>query len=144
MTLVLRNAKKTDAAAISALLGQLGYPAQSKEIPARLRALGGHPGSMTCVAELNKKVVGVMSAQVFPAIHTSEPVAWLTALVVDEAARGVGVGQQMVAYAEAWAAGQGAAKLALTSALHRERAHSFYKALGYQHTGVRLAKPLGG
>ena len=46
--------------------------------------------------------------------------------------------------AEAWAKRRGAGKIALTSALHRVEAHDFYKRLGYEHTGVRLARELSG
>jgi hypothetical protein len=34
----------------------------------------------------------------------------------------------------------GALRIQLTSALHRESAHEFYKARDYEHTGVRLTK----
>lgn len=143
MSVTIREPRESDSAAIATLLGELGYPAEAGDIPVRLRALAASPGAMTRVAESDGDVVGVMTAQVFPAIHTTPPAAWLTALVVAERARGKGVGQKLVAHAEAWAASQGAAKIALTSALHRGRAHGFYKSLGYEHTGVRLAKSLG-
>jgi ribosomal protein S18 acetylase RimI-like enzyme len=54
--------------------------------------------------------------------------------------RGQGVGSALVARAEAWAAEHGALRISLTSALHRESAHAFYKARDYEHTGVRLTK----
>jgi GNAT superfamily N-acetyltransferase len=46
----------------------------------------------------------------------------------------------LVARAEEWAAEHGALRISLTSALHRESAHKFYKARDYEHTGVRLTK----
>ena len=66
--------------------------------------------------------------------------AWLTAVVVEEKSRGQGVGSALVARAEEWAVEHGALRISLTSALHRESAHEFYKARDYEHTGVRLTK----
>ena len=36
-----------------------------------------------------------------------------------------------------------AARIAVTSALHRDGAHAFYERLGWERTGVRLGKKLG-
>jgi len=46
----------------------------------------------------------------------------------------------LVARAEDWAVKHGALRISLTSALHRESAHEFYKARDYENTGVRLTK----
>lgn len=140
---IIRAPRPTDSAAIASLMGQLGYPAWPEEIPARLKELAlDAKTSAVWVAELDGQAVGIATAKQFPAIHQSAPVVWLTALVVAESARGRGVGTRLVNEAEEWAREQGARKIALTSALHREEAHDFYKRLGYEHTGVRLAKVL--
>lgn len=139
----VRPPRPTDAADIAGLMGELGYPAWPDEIPARLKelALDAQTSAMW-IAELDGNVAGIATVKKFPAIHQSTPVVWLTVLVVSEKARGRGVGKRLVAEAEEWARDQGARKIALTSALHREEAHDFYKRLGYEHTGVRLAKTL--
>ena len=66
----------------------------------------------------------------------------LTMLVVHERARGKGIGRMMVHEAEEWAVRCGASAISLTSALRRTEAHDFYRQLGYEHNGVRLAKVL--
>ena len=140
---VIRAPKPGDAPAIATLLGELGYPARPDEIPERLKALAlDAETSAVWVAELDGHAVGIATARKFPAIHQTAPVVWLTVLVVSEAVRGRGVGARLVREAEEWAEAQGAHKIALTSALRREDAHEFYKRLGYDHTGVRLAKTL--
>jgi GNAT superfamily N-acetyltransferase len=139
--MLLRAPKDGDARDISSLLGQLGYPSTPDEVLVRLTTLRDDaPATMAWVAELDGAVVGVATAREFPGIHISTPVAWLTVLVVDERFRGRGVGRQLVAEAEAWARKIGAPRLSLTSAVHRKEAHQFYVNLGYQQTGVRLAK----
>ena len=138
----LRAASAADAGALSALLSDLGYPAAADEIPKRLAALEGHPGAIAFVAEAEGRVIGVVTAHVFPAIHSKPPVAWLTALVVGQDSRGRGVGKLLVSRAEEWARAQGAAKLSVTSGLQRADAHAFYDGLGYERSGLRFTKPL--
>lgn len=139
--MIVRAPRDDDADAIAPLLGQLGYPSTPQQVRTRLQALrGDEPSSVMWVAELDGVVVGVATARQFPGIHLSEPVAWLTVLVVDERVRGRGVGRRLVTEAEQWARASGAKRLSLTSAVHRKEAHQFYINLGYQQTGVRLAK----
>lgn len=140
--LVLRPPHAADANDLASLLGQLGYPADPREIPARLSAFASGSTAIARVAELQGRVVGLATAHVIRSVHKPEVVAMLTVLVVDERARGSGVGRAMVREAEAWAAAQGASAISLTSALRRTDAHEFYKRLGYEQTGVRLAKVL--
>ena len=140
-TPVIRPPKDADAQAIAGLLGELGYPATADEVVPRLAALRVEPAAVVVwVAELGGRVVGTASARAFTSLHTSVPVVWLVMLVVDAKARGRGVGKALVQEAERWARQKGAARLSLTSGLHRAEAHDFYKALGYEQTGVRLAK----
>ena len=140
--LVLRAPHAGDASDLASLLGQLGYPADPREIPARLSAFESGSTALAWVAELQGRVVGLVTAHVIRSLHKTEVVAMLTVLVVDERSRGSGVGRAMVRTAEEWAVSQGASAISLTSALRRTDAHEFYKRLGYEQTGVRLAKVL--
>ncbi|HST07288.1 MAG TPA: GNAT family N-acetyltransferase [Gemmatimonadaceae bacterium] len=141
-SLRIRPATADDALALARLLGQLGYPTDSDEIPARLQRLEARPGTTVIVAENADGVVGALTVHLFSSLHTSEPVAWLTSVVVEEKARGQGIGAALVKRAEDWAAQHGATRVSLTSALRRTRAHEFYQDLSYEHTGVRLTKIL--
>ena len=137
----IRPAVSGDAATIGRLLEQLGYPTNAAQIPERIEKLHARPGTAVLVAENEHgELVGVVTVHLFQTMHADEPSAWLTALVVEEKARGQGVGSALVARAEDWATKHGALRIALTSALHRESAHEFYKARDYEHTGVRLTK----
>lgn len=141
-SVTIRPAVAGDAAALARMLGQLGYPTDASEIPGRLERMSERPGTTVFVAEQRDKPVGVVTVHLLPSLHTSEPVAWLTALVVDETVRGSGVGSALVRRAEEWASRHGAKRLALTSHLRRKEAHEFYKRRDYEQTGVRLAKEL--
>ena len=137
----IRPATSDDAPALSRLLTQLGYPTDAPDIPERIEKLHARAGTTVLVAEDRQgEVVGVVTVHLFQSIHASEPTAWLTTLVVDEKARGRGVGSALVERAENWAIQHGARRMSLTSALHRTHAHDFYKTRNYEHTGVRLTK----
>jgi GNAT superfamily N-acetyltransferase len=138
---LIRPAEPSDADALSALVSELGYPAPSDDIPARLRTLTSER-AIALVAERDGAVVGFATAHVISTIHSPGPVGWLTLLVVAERVRGGGVGRALVAQAEAWARSMGAAKLSVTSGAQRDDAHAFYERIGFARTGVRFGKPL--
>jgi GNAT superfamily N-acetyltransferase len=124
----VRHAIASDAAALAALSTQLGYPAQPEESSERLSALGA--GALL-VAEEDGSVLGwihVCGIRFFQ----SPPFAEIGGLVVDEAARGKGVGRLLVQAAVRWAAEQGYGKLRVRSNVVREDAHRFYEREGFQ------------
>jgi GNAT superfamily N-acetyltransferase len=137
----IRDATAADAPDIARLLAALGYPATPEAIPARLERLTSD-GAVALIAAAASRPIGLATVHVRVVLHAEAPVAQLTALVVDPASRRRGVGRLLVARAERWAAARGAAKLVVTTALHRADAHAFYDGLGYEHTGRRYGKGL--
>lgn len=55
-------------------------------------------------------------------------------LVVDSAHRRAGVGQQLVAAVEQWAAGRGLVEVSVRSNVARPESHPFYERLGFRRT----------
>ena len=140
--LLIRAPRPDDAASLSLLVGQLGYPASSEEMPRRLDALNVSDDTVALVAEVDGAVVGLVTCHVFATIHSTAPAALLTALVVSEDVRGGGVGRRLVARVEEWARAKGAVRIAVTSGAQRAEAHAFYERIGYARTGVRFGKML--
>ena len=138
----IRRAVASDAAAIAVLLEQLGYPAAPEDIPRRIEAVTNFSDAIAMVAEDERGVIGIVTAHVFPSLHSAEPRAWLTTLVVLDDARGEGVGSNLVSYVEGWAASRGVPYIAVTSGKQRERTHKFYQERGYEWTGLRFMKTL--
>ena len=60
-------------------------------------------------------------------------------LVVREGRRGNGIGEQLMRYAEQWAAQRGAACVRLRSNVIRADAHRFYQRLGYRVVKTQLS-----
>jgi predicted N-acetyltransferase YhbS len=139
---VIRAARPSDADAVSQLLGELGYPSPAEQIPGRLARLADNPPALALVAVDGGAVVGLITAQVSQSIHAEEPIAFLTTLVVAEGHRGKGIGSRLVTRVEQWAVEQGAARVSLTSGLHRAETHAFYERRQYERTGVRFTKAI--
>jgi GNAT superfamily N-acetyltransferase len=142
-TVRIREATELDSISLTELLDQLGYPSSADEIRLRLRELAASPQAQAWVAADAGVVAGLATCHMFPSVHASAPVAWLTTLVVNESHRGQGMGRELVATAEAWASARGAVRLSLTSGTQRVAAHAFYARIGYEQSGVRLTKTLG-
>jgi GNAT superfamily N-acetyltransferase len=141
MGLTVRDAQAADAEPIAGLLAQLGYPAQAGAVGSRLERLR-IVGDRVVVAELDGAVVGLAHLQVAPAIELDRPASKISALVVDEAHRGRGVGRALVEEMEVEARARGCEVLFLTTAARRKAAHAFYERVGLEETGKRFAKEL--
>ena len=136
-----RPAEGRDGAALSRLIGQLGYDAGEAEVSERLAAMAAD-GFTVLVAELDGAVVGCLSTSVMSVLHRPAPVGRISMMVVDEALRGRGIGAALVRAAEEALAARGCGLVEVTSNQRRTDAHRFYEKLGYERTSVRLAKAL--
>lgn len=130
----IRRATLSDAAAIAALSGELGYPASTQQMSSRLAALLPRAEQFIAVA----------------ATPAGDPIAWIgaerrvlleygdkaeiTGLVVGAAARRTGVGRALVRAVEQWAFAQGLAIVAVRSNAARIESHPFYASLGFART----------
>lgn len=138
----IREAGLEDAAAIAALVSQLGYPSSSAEMTGRLKILFSLPEYVILVAEAHDAVVGLVGAYMGYSLEFSGMYGRLIALIVDEKWRGYGVGHKLIARIESWLKEQGALLAVVTSSRHRTESHRFYLNNGYLDTGVRFTKKL--
>ena len=122
------------------MIGELGFEASAGDVSKRLRALakGGEP---VLVAE-REGVIGCLTWHVTPVLHRPTPVGRVTMLIVAKEARREGVGEKLVAEAEARAAGRGCALIEVTSNIELGGAHAFYRSIGFERTSYRFAKAL--
>jgi len=138
----VRGAGAADAAAIAALLAELGYDTAPADVERRLPELERTDRSAALVAELEGRVAGVLTLHMVPVLH--EPGDWcrITVLVVTEGARRRGLARALVAGAERIARDRGCVRIEVTSALHRDGAHEFYRGMGYGRVSEHFLKPL--
>lgn len=143
MSVTVRDAGVADATGLARLMGVLGYPTTEEAMRGRMERIVADPGFATFLAEDGAgRAVGMVGVMVGLSYNFDAPYARIIALVVDEAARGTGVGAALVARAEQWARAAGAGAIHLTTAMHRDGAHAFYERVGYQATGLRFHKRL--
>jgi GNAT superfamily N-acetyltransferase len=132
----VRRAGPADAAGIAALLAELGYETAPGDVEARLA------GTAALVVELDGEIAGALTLSIVPVLH--EPGGWcrITMLVVAARARRRGLARALVAEAEAIARDRGCMRIEVTSAMHRDGAHEFYRGLGFAQVSEHFLKPL--
>lgn len=94
-----------------------------------LRAMVESPASDVLLARLDGVIVGTLTLVTFR-IPTGVR-AWIEDVVVDDAARGHGVGEQMNRFALDIARSKGAKTVDLTSRPSREAANRLYQRIGF-------------
>jgi len=135
----IRRAKAGDAARITELSGQLGYPTAAKEMTKRLRNVMKDRDAACFVAETKEQgVVGWVHVSTTPLIEVG-PRAEVNGLVVDETVRSQGAGWLLLDATEKWAKKQGCTGMSVRSNVLRERAHGFYLRHGYEHYKTQKA-----
>jgi len=135
----LRAATASDAGDVANLFTLLGHATNAVDVPARLAAVHADGGTVILAVDENDRPLGVMSLSRHAVIHAPGPVAYITGLITLAEARGQGVGRAMVEAAKDWARRQGCARIAVTSAEHRDDAHAFYPKCGLPYTGRRFS-----
>jgi len=136
----LRPARSDDAEAIRPLLEQLGYVIAEDQLAQRLAQFSSDPASPVWIAEQEGRLVGCIACHLTPPLHQIEPLGRITALVVDENLRGLGIGKALVDEADRFFRRQGCLAAELTSSDHRLAAHAFYEARGYRADKRRFLK----
>ena len=131
LPLHIRSATLSDAAAIAALSGELGYPASAQEMSVRLAVLLPQAAQFVAVAATPAgDVVAWIAAERRLLLEYGEK-AEIVGLVVGAAARRTGVGKALVRAVEQWAREQGLAIVSVRSNAARVESHPFYERLGF-------------
>lgn len=139
-----RLMRAEDAPRVAELAGELGYPSTAEQILARKAVLDQAGRSVVYVAEgEGGKVVGWIIVSEICSMEL-DPHAEVKGLVVAEGTRSRGIGAALMVAGEAWARGRGLREMVLRSNVIRERAHAFYRKIGYeeQKRQVKLRRRL--
>ncbi|HET9952012.1 MAG TPA: GNAT family N-acetyltransferase [Candidatus Eisenbacteria bacterium] len=139
-----RAMRDADAPRVAELAGELGYPSTPEQILARKAVLDREGRSGLLVAEAaGGDVIGWIIVSEMCSLEL-DPHAEVKGLVVASEARSRGVGVRLMEAGEAWASARGLREMVLRSNVIRDRAHAFYKRIGYeeQKRQVKLRKRL--
>jgi ribosomal protein S18 acetylase RimI-like enzyme len=132
---VVRSVTDELVGAFGRLLPQLSSSAPALDAAA-LQRLVEWPGNYVLAARVDGQIVGTLTLVTFP-IPTGLR-AWIEDVVVDEAARGHGVGAALVEAAIRLAREAGARTVDLTSRPTRAAANRLYERMGFQVRDSRL------
>ena len=138
--LTIRNAIKEDAPAIQNLLEQLGYESELANLELSLSAQSAD--SEVFVALDGQRPVGFISLIYFDYFPLQESVCRITAITVDEKARGTGVGTKLIDFAANKALEKACVQLEVTTSLAREKTQRYYAYLGFEKASFRYVKSL--
>ena len=142
MGVTIREATQDDAAAVAALLGELGYPSSPDQAAERIGRIAADPTTWVIVAEVDSELAGLGALHVQNLVERDEPGCEVAGLVVGQRFRRRGIGELLMQALEDEARRRGGKFMVLNTAHRRADAHAFYEALGYEHTGRRYAKQL--
>lgn len=139
----VREVVLTDAREVARLFAQLGHDIPSGTPEARLAAFLESGETILIATRAGSSVLlGAVSVHIMPVLHRAGPIGRFTAVVVDETARGRGIGTSLIKAAESYLASRGCAMIEVTSNKKRTDAHAFYERLGYAATSFRFAKAI--
>jgi ribosomal protein S18 acetylase RimI-like enzyme len=126
---VIADITDEDLAAVNRLIPQLSRSAPPLSADA-LKQIVSWDGNYVLMARDGDRVVGMLTLVTFP-IPTGLR-AWIEDVVVDEAARGQGVGAALTQEAVRRARAAGARTVDLTSRPTRQAANRLYERLGFE------------
>lgn len=128
----IRFANIEDVETLAELAAQLGYPSSVEETRKRFLSLDARKEeAAVIVAEENNQVIGWVQVHIYRLLMDA-PEVEIGGIVVDERHRGRGVGAILIEAAEKWTRDCGYDSVYLRANAIRERAHKFYKELGYE------------
>ncbi|ELY4663642.1 GNAT family N-acetyltransferase [Cronobacter muytjensii] len=137
--MIIRDARLNDETQLCLLFEQLGYSIGETQVAAWLGPREAS-GTRVLVAETAKRISGAIVLHLIQPLH--EPGKWglISALIVDDASRGEGLGAKLLEAAHAEARAQGCTQIELSSSERRVRAHQFYETQGYREVRKRFVK----
>jgi GNAT superfamily N-acetyltransferase len=139
----LRPPIPSDAPALAALAGELGYPTDAEAILSRLATL--HPTDAAVIVSTDEadRPTGWCHVEMRRTLVEPQS-ALIVGLVIGDGHRSAGVGAALLNAAERWARARGCRNLVVATRITRERAHRFYTREGFSvnKTSYFLTKPL--
>ncbi|MFN3632921.1 GNAT family N-acetyltransferase [Exiguobacterium profundum] len=136
----IRNAEMNDVAAMSELMGELGYPTTEKQMATRLMNIQQDSNYHTFVAVENQEIVGMIGFFRGVSYEVDASYIRIIALVVKASHQKNGVGASLVNHVQEWAHQHGIMKIAVNTGNRRTGSHVFYKKMGFDGAGTGYYK----
>jgi GNAT superfamily N-acetyltransferase len=137
---VIQHAKIEHAADLVLLMHELGYETSRDTLRMQLDYYDSSDRSTVFVALVDAKPIGLISGHLIPALHQPGNIGRITALIVSENYRSMGIASRLVEELEAWFLDNSCLRFEVTSGEHRDTAHRFYESRGYSPSTSRFLK----
>jgi GNAT superfamily N-acetyltransferase len=139
----IRDYRESDLGDLVSLFRQLWPEIEQdhERIRQVLRACAEAGFAMFCAVD-GARVIGFCEEHFRQSIWRQGTIAYMDILVVDRDSRRSGIGSALMAVAWGRARRAGCDYMELDSAFHREEAHLFYEAHGFEKTGLTFGKPM--
>jgi GNAT superfamily N-acetyltransferase len=135
---LVRKATELDAPQIARLYAMLVSNSAAHVLPERLAEIASDPDTALFIFEDGEAVLGtVLVSLCADVMFGRRPFAVVENIVVDQAARGLRIGERLLQAAEAFCTAADCSKIMLLSAASRERAHTFFERCGYSGSTKR-------
>ncbi|KAF0142912.1 MAG: N-acetyltransferase GCN5 [Stygiobacter sp.] len=128
--IVCREFEDKYAERVSRLLNQLGYSVNSDELPNRIENIRENGKGTVFLALEDEKVLACIHTMVVSRL-AEVTCGEVISLVVDESARGKGIGKFLLGESINWLKTRGQTKVRIRCNTIWEEAHKFYLHLGY-------------
>ena len=144
----IRPATRNDLSAILALEAELEFDTERAvlNLPAAEKIfdrIARYPNYALYVACVDDQIVGTFALLIMDNLaHLGSPSGIVDDVVVKPELQGQGIGKQMMRFAMEQCKQAGCYKLMLSSNIKRERAHRFYKDLGFELHGYSFLMTL--
>lgn len=139
---MIRKFEYKDKFDIQRLFGILtGSNMSESDLMNRLDLIDNSPIDSLYVYDLNDSVIGLLAFRIRENIEENSRYGEISVIVVDPDFQKQGIGKQLIEFAEQLAKDLNCKGTWLVSGFGREeKAHQFYKSLGYVTTGYRFVK----
>jgi len=139
----IREIVSGDVPEVTHLLEELGYPSSSDFVHDKIEILETSGADKVFVAEVNHQVVAFAHLHQAELFHAPGRLGRIMALAVAEGNRRKGIGKRLLLAVEQRAREGGCVEMEVSSGVHRQGAHAFYRKLGYIEKSKRFVKMLG-
>jgi GNAT superfamily N-acetyltransferase len=139
---MIREFEYKDKSDIQRLFGILtGSEISESDLINRLDFINNSSIDSLYVYDLNDTVIGLLGFRIRENIEENTRYGEISVIVVDSDCQKQGIGKQLIEFAEQLAKDMDCKGTWLVSGFGREeKAHQFYKSLGYVSTGYRFVK----
>ncbi len=148
---IIRRARIKDTDRIIELVSKLGRPKprNEQEIKHFAKTVQNYTSEkkdkkmmMILVAEIDSKVVGIVSLVFLPRLNRTTPEAWIPDFIVDQEYRNKGIGKELLKKCISIAKREKCWRIRLETGLSRKPAQRFYKMMQMEPFALAFMLPL--